>query len=115
VNLSAIAKVLGRRFFLVLRTQIVGKTYQSAITYSNDLAVAIFVVLFGPDSLCNLPDRPKMPTGGPRPKYAKSVRQTVEACLRAGVEVDQIPQEVLGQNLDAFDTVSPAPLSVCVG
>jgi transposase len=119
--LSAIAKVLGRRFFLDLHTQIVGETYQLDITYLNDLAVAIIVVLFGPDSLCNLPDPPEMPTGGPRPKYAESVRQTVEACLRAGVEVNQIAQEVyvshqwvsfLRQNLDAFDTVSPATLSV---
>src|SRR5271170_268121 len=62
-----------------------------------------------------------MPTGGPRLKYAESVRQTVEACLRAGVEVTQIADEVrvshqwvsfLRQNLDAFDTVSPPPLSV---
>jgi transposase len=49
------------------------------------------------------------------------VRQTVEACLRAGVEVTQIAEEVhvshqwvsfLRQNLDAFNTVSPPPLSV---
>jgi transposase len=62
-----------------------------------------------------------MPTGGPRPKYAQSVRETVESCLRAGVDVQQIAEEVhvshqwvyfLRQNLDAFDTVSPPPLSV---
>jgi hypothetical protein len=62
-----------------------------------------------------------MPAGGPRLKYAESVRQTVEACLCTGVEVTQIAQEVhvshqwvsfLRQNLDAFDTVSPPPLSV---
>jgi transposase len=56
-----------------------------------------------------------------RPKYAESVRQTVETCLRAGVGVVQIAEEVrishswvshLRQNLDAFDTVSPLPLSV---
>jgi hypothetical protein len=59
-----------------------------------------------------------MPTGGPRPKYAESVRHTVEACLR---EVNQIAHEVyvshqwvsfLRQNLDAFNTVSPPPFSV---
>jgi hypothetical protein len=62
-----------------------------------------------------------MPTGGSHPKYADSVRQTVETCLRAGVNVVQIAKEVhishqwvssLRQNLDAFDTVSPPPLSV---
>jgi hypothetical protein len=62
-----------------------------------------------------------MPTGGPRLKYAESVGQTVEACLRAGVNVVQIAKDVhishqwvssLRQNLDTFDTVSPTSFGV---
>jgi hypothetical protein len=52
------------------------------------------------------------------PKYSDSVRNTIETCLRAGVEPLQIASEVhithqwvyhLRQVLDAFDTVSPPP------
>ena len=62
-----------------------------------------------------------MPSGGSHPKYSESVRQTVESCLRAGVGVNEIAEQVrvshsfvslLRQNLDTFDIVSPPPLSV---
>lgn len=62
-----------------------------------------------------------MPQGGSHPKYSESVRQSVETCLRAGVNVTQIATEIhvshqwvssLRKNLDAFDSVSPPPLSV---
>ena len=55
------------------------------------------------------------------PKYSDSVRNTIETCLRAGVEPLQIASEVrvshqwvyqLRQTLDAFDTVSPPHLGV---
>jgi hypothetical protein len=55
------------------------------------------------------------------PKYSDSVRNTIETCLRAGVEPLQIASEVrvshqwvyqLRQTLDAFDTVSPPRLGV---
>ena len=55
------------------------------------------------------------------PKYSDSVRNTIETCLRAGVEPLQIASEVhvthqwvyqLRQILDAFGTVSPPHLGV---
>ena len=55
------------------------------------------------------------------PKYSDSVRNTIETCLRTGVEPLQIASEVrvshqwvyqLRQTLDAFDTVSPPHLGV---
>src|SRR5213082_417237 len=55
------------------------------------------------------------------PKYSYSVRNTIETCLRAGVEPLQIASEVrvshqwvyqLRQTLNAFDTVSPPHLGV---
>src|SRR6266480_2605531 len=55
------------------------------------------------------------------PKYSDSVRNTIETCLRTGVEPLQIASEVrvshqsvyqLRQTLDAFDTVSPFHLGV---
>ena len=55
------------------------------------------------------------------PRYNDSVRNTIETCLRAGVEPLQIASEVrvshqwvyqLRQTLNAFDTVSPPHLGV---